>query len=371
MRSSISIGDVVQHFMIDGELLHAEENATGLINTTFIASFLGTDGSPRRYVFQRINDHVFPDPIAVMRNVKLVTDHINSELSVAKDQRTLRLVPTKSGSYYNVADDGGVWRAYHFIEGCRTYDVVENIHQAYQAAYAFGQFQNKVSTISPEKVVETIPNFHNTPKRYARLLEVAAADSLGRLTEVARELDFIKSRAGELSKLIDLRDAGDIPVRVTHNDTKFNNVMLAEVNDEAVCVIDLDTVMPGLSLYDFGDLVRTAVNPALEGSDELSAVAVRMPIFQALVDGYLTACTCLNQAEIDHLACAGKLITLELAIRFLTDYLEGDIYFKTEHLYHNLQRTRIQLKLVEKLEEQESDMVEYVKGWERKTPLLR
>ena len=360
MAEAFNIADIAKQFQIDGEFLHSDENGDGLINITYIVTY-DQEGVKKRYVIQRINDFVFPDPVAVMRNVEAVTQHIAAKSD--GDDRVLRLFPAKSGESFVRLEDGGVWRCYNFIEGCKTYDVVENTTQAYQAAYAFGEFQNALSDLSADDLVETIPDFHETPKRYERLMEVVAADQLGRLAGVTAELEFIKSRGADVSRLTALRDAGQIPVRITHNDTKFNNVMIDAQTDEAVCVIDLDTVMPGLSLYDFGDLVRTAVNPAEEGSTNLSDVAMRMPIFQALVDGYLSACTCLNQTEKDHLAFSGKLITLELAIRFLTDYLEGDVYFKTEREGQNLDRTRMQLELVTKIEEEEAAMAEYVRCW--------
>lgn len=357
------IEEIANEFAIAGEFIEGEEVHSGHINSTYMATFRKPSGRLGQYIFQRINENVFKDPFAVMRNVEMVTRHINWKvLRVKKDLggQTLNLYPARGGRFYAQGAGGGVWRCYNFIEGCKTYDIVENTRQAYQAAHAFGSFQDLVSDIEVEDIEETIPDFHDTPKRYARLMEVIKADPLGRVASAQAEIDFIQAREDVTSKLIDLRDQGELPVRITHNDTKINNVMIDIETDEAVCVIDLDTVMPGLSLYDFGDLVRTAVSPAAEDEIDLSKVEMRMPMFEALAEGYIDACDCLCDAEIDHLAFSGKLISLEIGIRFLTDYLEGDVYFKTQREQHNLDRSRTQLKLVEKLEEQESAMEAFV-----------
>ena len=359
-----NIKDIAHEFAIAGEFISGEEIYSGLINSTYIATFEKPNGKHSRYILQRINEEVFKDPHAVMRNVEMVTRHINWKvLRVKRDLggQTLNLYPARGGRFYASGEGGGIWRCYNFIEGCRTYDIVENTRQAYQAAQAFGSFQDLVSDIPVEDIEETIPDFHNTPKRYARLMEVVAEDPLGRVASAQKEIDFIKSREGIVSKLIDLRDAGVLPERITHNDTKINNVMIDTETDEAVCVIDLDTVMPGLSLYDFGDMVRTAVSPAAEDETDLSKVEVRMPMFEALAEGYLDSCDCLTDAEIDNLVFSGRLISLEIGIRFLTDYLEGDVYFKSKRDGHNLDRARTQLSLVEKLEVCESEMESFVK----------
>jgi len=358
------IEEIANEFAIAGEFIEGEEIDSGHINSTHMASFKKSDGRVGRYIFQRINEQVFKDPLAVMRNVEMVTRHINWKvMRVKRDQggQTLNLYPARGGRFYATGEGGGIWRCYNFIEGCKTYDIVENTRQAYQAAHAFGSFQDLVSDIPVADIKETIPDFHNTPKRYARLMEVVQQDSKGRVAGAQKEIDFIKEREGIVSKLLDLKAAGVLPERITHNDTKINNVMMDMETDEAVCVIDLDTVMPGLSLYDFGDMVRTAVSPAAEDEQDLSKVDMRMPMFEALAEGYMDACDCLCEAEIENLAFSGKLISLEIGIRFLTDHLEGDVYFKTHRDNHNLDRARTQLKLVEKLEENEEAMEAFVK----------
>lgn len=359
-----TIRAIGSHFAIGGEFIFGEEIVSGHINSTYRATYQLPDGSRQRYILQRINAHVFKDPHAVMRNIERVTRHINRKvLRVKKDLggQTLNLYPARNGDFWAQAEGGGLWRCYNFIEGCLTYDVVENTRQAYQAARAFASFQDLVSDLDASTISETIPDFHDTRKRYQRLLAVAEKDPLGRLENVRAEYDFIIARESIVGRLLDLRDAGQIPLRITHNDTKINNVMIDAESDEAVCVIDLDTVMPGLSLYDFGDLVRSATSPAAEDETDLSKVQMRMSMFEALTEGFLDgAGAFLNDTEIDHLVLSAKLMTLEVGIRFLTDHLEGDVYFKIHHPGHNLERCRTQLTLVERMEEQEDAMEKFV-----------
>jgi hypothetical protein len=359
------VSSIGNQFAVQGEFLLGEEIDSGHINSTYRATYRQKNGCEQRYVFQAINRNVFKNPYAVMQNVERVTRHINSRvLRLKKDLggQTLNLFPARAGGSWVEDEHGSVWRCYNHIEGCVTYDVVENTRQAYQAARAFGSFQDLVSDLDATGITETIPDFHHTRKRFARLMEVASADPLGRLDSVRAEFDFVKSRESLTGILLDLVDEGEIPVRVTHNDTKINNVMIDAASDEAVCVIDLDTVMPGLALYDFGDMVRSATSPAAEDETDLSLVEMQMPMFEALVEGYLDAAgEFINDTEVEYLPHSGKLMTLEVGIRFLTDYLEGDVYFKTHHAHHNLDRCRTQLKLVECIEAKEDEMQSFVK----------
>jgi hypothetical protein len=242
--------------------------------------------------------------------------------------------------------------------------VVENTRQAYQAAKAFGAFQDLVSDLPTKKVDVTIPDFHNTPERYSRLMAAMKNDSCDRVKNVQEEINFITSRESIFGVLLYHLAAGRLTERVTHNDTKLNNVMIDGETDEAVCVIDLDTVMPGLALYDFGDLVRGATSPVAEDELDTSKVEMRLPMFEAIVEGYLeTAANFLTPLEIDLLPFSAKLISLETGIRFLTDYLEGDQYFRVHRDNHNLDRCRTQLALVKSIENQESKMLDFVKKW--------
>lgn len=359
------IESIGNQFAVRGQLVDGHEVKSGHINSTFCGAFRQSNGVTQRYIFQSINRKVFKDPYRVMENVERVTRHINSKVLRSKKDlggQTLNLFPARAGGSWVEDADGGVWRCYNFIEGCVTYDVVENTRQAYQAARAFGSFQDLVSDMDASSVQETIPDFHHTRQRFQRLQQVAAADPLGRLAAVRAEYDFVCAREAVTGVLLDELAAGNIPLRVTHNDTKINNVMIDGETDEAVCVIDLDTVMPGLALYDFGDLVRSATSPAAEDETDLSKVRMLMPLFEALVEGYLdSASEFINDVEIRYLPLAGKLMTLEVGIRFLTDHLEGDVYFKTHRPDHNLDRCRTQLKLVECIEGQENEMNAFVR----------
>lgn len=357
-----AIGD---QFAIEGEFVLGEEIRSGHINSTYRATYETADGSRGRYILQRINQNVFKNPQAVMRNVECVTRHINWKvLRVKKDLggQTLSLYPGRGGRCWVGGPSGGIWRCYNCIEGCHTYDIVENTRQAFQAARAFGSFQDLVSDLPVDEIEETIPDFHHTRKRFDRLMEVAAADPQGRLASAAEEFGFIRERESIVDYLLGMQAEGSMPLRITHNDTKINNVMIDEETDGAVCVIDLDTVMPGLALYDFGDMVRSATSPAAEDEPDLSKVQMRMPFFEALAEGYLDAAgSFLTESEVENLPFSGKLITLEIGIRFLTDFLEGDVYFKTQRDGHNLDRCRTQLKLVERIEEEYQAMDKFVR----------
>ena len=358
------ISEISSQFAIEGKFLEGSEIESGHINTTYLAAYENEEGEVSRYILQRINEHVFKDPHAVLKNVACVTKHINRRVLAEKQDlggQTLNLYPSRDGKLFVEGDGGGVWRCYNFIEGCVTYDVVENTRQAYQAGRAFGAFQDLLSDLEIKKIVETIPGFHDTPERYQRLMQVIQADPFNRVADVGDEIQFIKDRKADTYRLLDLLSKGKLSKRITHNDTKLNNVMIDVKTDEAVCVIDLDTVMPGLSLYDFGDLVRTATSPAKEDEQDLSKVQMRMPMFEALVEGYFeTAGRFLSSLEIELLPFSGRLITLEVGIRFLTDYLEGDVYFKSHRDRHNLDRCRNQLALVKSIELQEEKMQSFV-----------
>ena len=357
---SAALAAVCQNFRIHGSLLESAPYGNGHINDTLVATF--TDAGTRaRYIFQRINGRIFKDPEALMDNIVRVTAEARHQLIKAgvpdASRRVLRVIPTKDEKPFHKDEDGGYWRCYPFIEGARAYDIIQNTRQAYEAARAFGEFQKLVAGLDGPRLHETIPDFHNTRSRFDRLKEVAATDTQGRLASVAPEWIFIRERESVVDVLLNLQAGGHIPERVTHNDTKLNNVMIDDATEAAICVIDLDTVMPGLALYDFGDMVRTATSPAAEDETDLSKVCMQMPMFAALVRGYLsTAGSFLNDAEKSHLAFSGKLIALEIGIRFLTDYLEGDVYFKTKRPDHNLDRCRTQLALVKSIEEQEDAM---------------
>ncbi len=358
--TSSDIAALGRQFQIAGELESAKPFTHGHINDTYVATY-NHNGGARRYVHQRINHHVFKNPVAVMDNIRRVTEHIRQRLIRHGyndvNRRVLTLVPTHDGGWFHCTADGHYWRTYLFIERAHIHDVVETPAQAYASARTYGLFQQSLSDLSGPRLAETIPDFHHTPRRYASFQRALAQDSLNRAQTCRAEIDFAVGHEPMTRVLLDLQQRGEIPERITHNDTKFNNVMLDDATGAGICVLDLDTVMPGLALYDFGDMVRTTTSPTAEDERDLSKIRMEMPMFEALTRGYLSAANVfLNHREKEHLAFSGKLITFEIGLRFLTDYLEGDHYFKIHRPAHNLDRCRTQFKLVESIERQEDAM---------------
>jgi len=294
-----------------------------------------------------------------MENIQRVTAHLAVKVAGQPDvsRRVLTLISTREGVSYYLDEQGNYWRAYLFIEKARSYDAVENPRQAFEAAKAYGQFQKLLADLPAPRLHDTIPDFHHTPKRFAALTNAVESDRFNRAADAKREIDFVLKHASITDALI---NAG-LPERVTHNDTKFNNVMLDDETGEGICVVDLDTLMPGLALYDFGDMVRTTTSPSKEDERDLTRIEMKFPMFEALARGYLAAAGgFLTPAEKKLLAFSGKLITFEIGMRFLTDFLGGDTYFKVHRNGHNLDRCRTQFKLVESIERQEDQMNELV-----------
>lgn len=355
-----NLAQIARQFRIDGDLLSAESYGTGHINDTFLVT-CKQGGRTIRYSFQRINHSIFKDPPSLMDNIIRVTDHIRNKHKQANKmdilRRALTVILTQEGAGYYRDAEGSYWRAYLFIEGVRTYDVLESPDMAYRAAKAFGEFQGYLSDLPQPALAETIPDFHNTQKRYKTFLEVLEKDRCNRAASAKAEIDFLNANAGIIDVLPGLVKGGQIPVRTTHNDTKINNVLFDTDTHEGICVIDLDTVMPGLSLYDFGDMVRTATCKAAEDERDLSKIEMDITFFEQIARGYaMEAADFLTDAEKQHLVFAGKLITFEQMIRFLTDHLEGDVYYKIHRPGHNLDRTRTQKKLVVSIQKQEERM---------------
>ena len=348
------ISAVARQFQIYGEFGGAVPFGSGHINDTYRVTFHQA-GATVRYVLQRINHHVFKQPAPLMDNIQRVTAHLAAKLSGEPEasRRVLTLIPARDGQFFHRDAAGNYWRAYLFIEKARSYDTVENPRQAYEAARAYGQFQKLLADLPAPRLHEAIPDFHHTPKRLAALQKAIEADAGNRAVEARAEIEFALRRAAMTGVLLDAQ----LPERVTHNDTKFNNVLFDEATGEGICVVDLDTLMPGLALYDFGDMVRTTTSPAREDERDLRQVALQFPLFEALVRGYLAAAGgFLTPAEKRLLAFSGKLITFEIGLRFLTDFLAGDTYFKVHRPGHNLDRCRTQFKLVESIEQQEPAM---------------
>ena len=356
----VDLAEVGSAFPLLGRFQGGVPHGSGHINDTFAVTY-NQAGSSVRYIFQRINHRIFADVPALMDNIARVTAHTAAQTAEQNDEdsarRALVLVRARDGLPYHRDAAGNFWRCYLFIEKARTYDVIESPQQARAGARAFGLFQNILTSLGGERLHETIPDFHNTRRRFERLRSAAEADLLGRRAAVTEEIDFAFQRECSVETLHDLLEDGQIPERITHNDTKLNNVMIDDATQEGVCVIDLDTVMPGTVLHDFGDMVRSATNAAAEDERDLSRVDVRMEIFAALVEGYLAeARHFLNEAECAHLVAAGRLMTYEVGIRFLTDFLQGDIYFKTKRPGQNLDRACNQFALLRRMEERAPEM---------------
>ncbi len=363
MKTEQDLKTTAAQFALAGVPATVVPLATGHIHDTYV---LTVPARPQavRYVLQRVNHHVFRNPPAMTANILRVTEHIRMKL-MPRDpglaRRQLMVVPTQDGAGYYQDAQGSYWRVYNFIENAVTYDTLTSARQAREAARMFGWFQSLLLDLPGPPLHETIPGFHDTPRRLQFFQETLRQDALNRAGNARPEIEFVLANAAFCHVLADSVKQGEIPVRIAHNDAKINNVMLDESTGAGVCVIDLDTVMPGLSVYDFGDLVRTAACPAAEDERDLAQVRVDLSLFEALARGFVQgAGGFLTPAEKQHLVFGGTLITFEQLIRFLTDYLAGDVYYKIHRSDHNLDRSRTQMKLVQSITEQEATMNDLV-----------
>ena len=356
--------EISRQFQIYGEILHAETCKIGHINETYSATY-DQGGTRVRYIHQKINQTVFKNPVSLMQNVMRVTSHLRHKLQALEvrdiTRRCLTIVPTRDGQSYYTDRAGECWRTFVFVEGVQTFESVQSPHQAFEAGKAFGFFQHLLDDLPGKRLVDTIPHFHHTRKRFQALQQAVANDHFNRAVSAKAEIDFALRHEPMVDVLLNAMAGKKIPERITHNDTKFNNVMLDTVTGEAMCVVDLDTVMPGCVLYDFGDMVRTTTSPTMEDELDLAKVRLQMAMFKKLAEGYLAAAGAfLTKAERAHIAFAGKLITFTIGLRFLTDHLAGDTYFRIHRPGHNLDRCRTQFKLVESIEQQEEAMQTFV-----------
>lgn len=357
---------ISRQFQIYGQILHAEPCKIGHINETYTATY-DQGGVLVRYIHQKVNQSVFRNPEAVMDNVVRVTEHLRHKLieSAARQltRRALTIVPTRDGKAFFWDRNGDFWRTFVFVERVQSFESVQNTGQAYEAGRAFGGFQAMLADLPGERLHETIPDFHNTRKRFETLRRAVEEDHCNRAQKAAGEIAFALAQEPWIGTLLDALAAGELQERITHNDTKFNNVMLDWETGRAMCVVDLDTVMPGLVHYDFGDMVRTTTSPTLEDEQDLSKVQMQMPMFESLARGYWEAAQgFLTPPEKKYLVFAGKLITYTIGIRFLADYLLGDTYFRVHRPEHNLDRCRTQFKLVQSIVEQEEAMQQFVES---------
>lgn len=352
----MNLSHITNRFRFAGDPEQIVPFGCGHINDTYALTCRQVNGTTRRYILQKINRFVFKNPPALMKNIERVTAHLADKIRQSGGdpfRETLNLVHTLDGKTYAQDSTGDFWRVFHFIEGARTYETAENQHHIYQAAWAFGNFQRQLADFPVGQLYETIPNFHDTPGRFLAFMNAVQQDSHHRAASAKNEIQFLEQREADTQVLNLLAQQGLLPLRVTHNDTKFNNVMIDDLTGMGLCILDLDTVMPGLALFDFGDAVRSAAARIAEDAPDSSQAGISLETFDNLTHGYLDAARgFLTPTEIDYLAFSARLITLEQAIRFLGDYLNGDIYYKTSRPAHNLDRARTQIGMLQDMEKQ-------------------
>lgn len=355
------MNNVLRQFSMKGEPVYCERYGSGHINKTY--DIKTTEG--KRYILQRINDSIFKNVDVLMNNIVLVTEHLKKV--APKEQKILSLINTKNGGSYYKDEYGNFWRMWKFIGKSVCLNRPESLEDFYQSALAFGNFSKQLSNFDASLLSETIPDFHNTPMRYTQLHAAIAANKSGRAKDVQAEIDFALARENDAHAMVDMARKGELPLRVTHNDTKLNNVMLDKKTRKPLCVIDLDCVMPGLLGNDFGDSIRFGASTAEEDEQDLQRVHLDLDYFEAYTKGFLEACAnSMTQEEIDTLPTAAKLMTLECGIRFLADHINGDIYFSTSRSGHNLDRARTQFQLVKEMEEQHEAMLAIVHKYAKK-----
>ena len=350
---------VLAGFASPGEPISVTEIKTGHINTTYRLTFREGDAA-RAYLLQRINTFAFHKPKEVMENVTLVTEHLRRALAARgmdPENRVLRVIPTRNGRPLCFDADGGAWRAYNFIAHAHSVDAVESPEQFGIVGRAFGDFQSMLSDFPIEKLHDTIPFFHDTIRRMDNFEASVARDVAGRAECAAEEIAFVRARREAMGQIVRMISDGALPLRVTHNDTKCNNVMVDDDTGEALCVVDLDTVMAGSALYDFGDAIRFGASTAAEDERDLSKVRLDMDLFTAFTEGFVSrTARGLVRAELDNLVLGALVMTFEVGLRFLTDYLDGDVYFRIESPDHNLARAKCQFKLLSDMEAHRAEM---------------
>lgn len=354
MEINQMIREVTGQFDFPGEPEECTPFGNGHINDTYRLSFRIEDGK-KHYILQRMNKDVFRQPVELMENINGVTSWLRKKIlenGGDVERETLNIVCTRDGKPYYLDSNGEYWRVYLFIENATCFEQVEHENDFYQSAVAFGHFQRLLADYPAETLHETIQNFHNTPDRFCKFKAALEADACGRAKDVQREIQFVLEREPLTHVLWDMQSSGELPLRVTHNDTKLNNIMIDDATGKAICVIDLDTVMPGLSVNDFGDSIRFGASTALEDEPDLSKVSCDLRLYELYVRGFTEGCAgALTDRELDMLPMGAILMTFECGIRFLTDYLEGDHYFKIHREGQNLDRCRTQFKLVKDMEE--------------------
>ncbi len=346
--------EAIEQFQIDGKLMREEPYGHGHINDTFLLTFLIKDKNILRVILQRMNHEVFKKPAQLMENIWNVTSFLKKKIMAQggdPKRETLNVIETRDGLSLYIDSRGYYWRAYSFVEDTMSFDIVERPEDFYESGVAFGKFQSMLSDYPAETLHETIVGFHDTKARFHKFQEIVKADPMGRGSLVKKEIEFVQERRETAEILGRMQALGELPLRVTHNDTKLNNVLLDNKTRKAICVIDLDTVMPGLAVNDFGDSIRFGASTGAEDEKDLRKIECDLQLFECYTRGFIEGCKGkLTKKELEMLPMGAKVMTFECGMRFLTDYLEGDIYFKIHREDQNLDRCRTQLKLVEDME---------------------
>ena len=360
--------EALSAFQLDGIAVSAERYGSGHINDTYLVRTQKADGTEGRVIMQRMNTSIFKEPELLMENILGVTSFLRERIienGGNPERETLNVIPTKDGKAFFVDSEGKYWRCYVFIEDATGYDKVENPEDFYQSAVAFGNFQCLLADYPAETLHETIKGFHDTKARFEVFKQAIADDICGRAAAVKEEIDFYLEREDVANVFGDLLEKGEIPLRVTHNDTKLNNIMIDDETHKGICVIDLDTVMPGLAMNDFGDSIRFGASTAAEDEKDLDKVWCDLRLFELYVKGFIEGCGGkLTKKEIELLPMGAKVMTYECGMRFLTDYLQGDVYFKTHREGHNLDRTRTHIKLIQDMETKWETMKKIVEKYQ-------
>ncbi|MBD5552672.1 MAG: aminoglycoside phosphotransferase family protein [Lachnospiraceae bacterium] len=365
-REEREVLQIAEQFEMEGVAKGAAPHGNGHINDTYLIT-CETDAESKKYILQRVNHEIFKKPWELMENVVKVTEFLQNKIKENggdPERETLHVVPAKDGTFYYKAEGGSYWRMYRFIDGATSYDVVKEPKDFYESALAFGHFQKLLADYPAKELFETIPNFHNTVDRLANFKKALEEDAMHRAAEVQEEIQFVLDREKDCHILCDMLSAGEIPLRVTHNDTKLNNIMIDNETRKGICIIDLDTVMPGSALYDYGDSIRFGANTGEEDEKDLSKISCDLELFDLYTKGYIEGCEgSLTPLEIRMMPMGAKLMTLECGMRFLADYLEGDHYFKIHRPEHNLDRARTQFCMVKDMEDKWEKMQKIVEKY--------
>lgn len=365
LKEECGRSEALSSFQINGVVTSSMRYGSGHINDTYIVNIRKNDGTDGHVLLQRMNTNIFKEPEQLMENILGVTSFLREKIienGGDPERETLNVIPTKEGDSYFVDSLDGYWRCYVFVEAATGYDQVENLDDFYQSAVSFGNFQKLLADYPAETLHETIKGFHDTKARFEVFKKAVATDVCGRASSVKEEIDFYLARENVANVFGDMLAKGEIPLRVTHNDTKLNNILIDDETHKGICVIDLDTVMPGLAMNDFGDSIRFGASTAAEDEKDLSKVWCDMELFAVYAKGFIEGCGGkLTAKEIELLPMGAKVMTYECGMRFLTDYLQGDVYFKTHREGHNLDRTRTHIKLIEDMENKWDIMNQIIK----------